>query len=125
MKIYVQLTKKEMKGIKNIAMDFEANEKTFDLMNKDQEWKRGPVSFTVENNTYEINIGEACTTYILKKIKGLTKFIKGFVKGIIAMCEGLEEEVFGDAKGVHTIEGIPAEEYIEAYYKEDEEDANE
>lgn len=124
MKIYVQFTKKEMKEVKKIAMDFEANEKTFDLMNKDQMYSRGPVSLIVEDNKYEINIGEVCTTYILKKIKGLTKFIKGFAKGIIAMCEGLEEEVFGDSKEIHTIEGVPAREYIQEYYR-GEDDANE
>lgn len=125
MKITVTFTNNEREAIKNIALELGAKEKQVELATKSMHASYGPMAIWIDHyedthSTCEIELGEKLTSFILNKIKGMCKYIKGLAKSLFSMIDDIDE-VFEDAdEKVFTIEGEDGHEYIRKFMAADE-----
>ena len=120
MKFYVELTNKETEMTKDIAMELGAGEKNVELATKSTEFIYGPVHFKSENGICEIELGEKLTTFILDKVKGMCKYLKGLFTALIGMIDGIDDVFEDEDEPIFTIEGKDGNEFRREFLKDNE-----
>lgn len=111
MKLYIEFTNKETEMVKDISMKLGATEKQVELATKSTEYSYGPVYLKSENGICEIELGERLTSFILDKIKGMCKYIKGLFTAIFGMIDGIDDIFENEEEPVFTIEGKDGNEF--------------